>query len=195
MGNTTLPIETLMTDQNKEIAKTVEKERGRLFSFIRKRVSDPDEAEDILQDVMFQLVEAYRMMKPVEQWTAWLFRVARNKITDRYRKKKPERLDTAIHHDEDGEALFLSDLLASDNSSTQEMYMNDLMMEEISEALEELPAEQREVFVWHEIDGKSFQQMSEETGLSINTLLSRKRYAVMFLRERLQDLYKEMFNE
>ncbi|MFI5202857.1 MAG: RNA polymerase sigma factor [Flavobacteriales bacterium] len=185
-----------MTEQqNREIEKTVKKERGRLFSFIRSRVSDPDEAEDILQDVFYQLTETYRLMKPVEQWTAWLFRVARNKITDRYRKKKTERLDAAIHHEEDGEPLFLTDLIPSDNVSASDQLMKEMMMEEVNLALDELPEDQRNVFIWHEIEGKSFQEMSEETGVTVNTLLSRKRYAVLFLRERLKELYNEMFNE
>lgn len=196
MGNTTLHIEPYMTEQqNREIEKTVKRERGRLFSFIRSRVSDPDEAEDILQDVFYQLTETYRLMKPVEQWTAWLFRVARNKITDRYRKKKTERLDVALHHEEDGDALFLTDLIASDGIDANDEIMKDMLMEEVDSALSELPEDQRNVFIWHEIEGKSFQEMSEETGIPVNTLLSRKRYAVLFLRERLKELYNEMFNE
>lgn len=196
MGNTTLPLEPYMTEQqNREIEKTVIKERKRLFSFIRSRVNDPQEAEDILQDVFYQLTETYRLMKPVEQWTAWLFRVARNKITDRYRKKKTERLDVAIHHEEDGEPLFLTDLISSSGADASDEVMRDMLMEEVDRALEELPEEQREVFIWHEIEGKSFQEMADETGLTVNTLLSRKRYAVLFLRERLKELYNEMFNE
>jgi RNA polymerase sigma factor (sigma-70 family) len=196
MGNTTLHIEPYMTEQqNREIEKTVKRERGRLFSFIRSRVSDPEEAEDILQDVFYQLTETYRLMKPVEQWTAWLFRVARNKITDRYRKKKTERLDSTIHQEEDGEPLFLTDLIASEGVSANDEMMRDMLMEEVERALEELPEDQRNVFVWHEIEGRSFQEMSEETGVTVNTLLSRKRYAVIFLRERLKELYSEMFND
>lgn len=196
MGNTTLPLEPYMTDQqNREIERTVNKERKRLFSFIRSRVNDPQEAEDILQDVFYQLTETYRLMKPVEQWTAWLFRVARNKITDRYRKKKTERLDAGIHHEEDGETLFLADIIASQGNDASDEVMKEMLMDEIDMALEELPEEQRQVFIWHEIEGKSFQEMAEETGLTVNTLLSRKRYAVLFLRERLKELYNEMFNE
>jgi len=196
MGNTTLHLEPYMTDQqNREIEKTVIRERKRLFSFIRSRVSDPEEAEDILQDVFYQLTETYRLMKPVEQWTSWLFRVARNKIIDRYRKKKTDRLDVAVHHEEDGEPLFLTDIIASDSPSASDEFMKEMVMEEVNRVLDELPEEQRNVFIGHEIEGKSFQEMAEETGVTVNTLLSRKRYAVLFLREKLKDMYYEMFND
>ncbi len=186
----------VMTDsQNKMIGETVKREKGRLFRFIRQRVRNDEEAEDILQDVFFQLVETYRAMKPVEQLTSWLFTVARNKITDRYRKKKPDSLEsTAVHRDEEGEALFLSDLLRSSEMNGEDGMMNDLIMESIMDALDELPEEQKEVFVMHELEDKSFAEISEILGVNQNTLLSRKRYAVLFLRERLQSLYQLLNN-
>lgn len=187
---------SMTTSQNREIGEAVKRERGRLLRFIRERVNNDEEAEDILQDVFFQLVESYRLMKPVEQLTSWLFTVARNKITDRYRKKKPERLDQMIvHQEEEGDALFLTDLLKGSEADGSDLMMNDMLMETLADALDELPKEQREVFVWHELEDKSFNQISEETGVAVNTLISRKRYAVVFLRERLRSIYNEMFNE
>lgn len=183
-------------DQNDQIDKTVQRERGRLLRFIRERVSNDEEAEDILQDVFYQLVESYRLMKPIEQLTAWLFTVARNKITDRYRKKRPERLDTiSVGTEEEGERLFLADLLAGKESDGNDRMMNELLMETLADALDELPIEQREVFIMHELEDKSFKEIAEEKGVTVNTLLSRKRYAVLFLRERLRSIYNEMFNE
>ena len=195
MGVTTLHIDPLVKEkQDKEITQAVKSERKRLFRFINKRVNDQQEAEDILQDVFYQLVETYRLMKPVEQVTSWLFRVARNKITDNYRKKKTERLeDRLLNEESENEPLFLSDLLASGEISAEEKMMNKLIMDQVTEALEELPAEQYEVFVMHELEEKSFKEMSEITGESVNTLLSRKRYAVLYLRQKLSAVYNEMF--
>lgn len=195
MGVTTLHIDPLTKDkQDKEISQAVKTERKRLFRFINKRVSDQQEAEDILQDVFYQLVETYRLMKPIEQLSSWLFRVARNKITDNYRKKKTVRFDEKSVNDEsDNEPLFLSDLISSGEISAEERMMNELIMEHVYEALEELPEEQREVFVMHELEEKSFKEIAGRTGESVNTLLSRKRYAVVYLRERLSDIYEELF--
>lgn len=182
--------------QNEEINKTVQRERGRLLRFIRERVNNDEEAEDILQDVFYQLVESYRLMKPVEQLTAWLFTVARNKITDRYRKKKPERLDSiSVGFEDEGERLFLADLLSGKEADGSDKMMNELLMETLADALDELPVEQREVFIQHELEDKSFKEIAEEKQVTINTLISRKRYAVLFLRERLRSIYNEMFNE
>jgi len=183
-----------MTEQqNHEIDAAVKKERKRLFRFIRDRVRNDEEAEDILQDVFFQLVETYRLMKPVEQLTSWLFTVARNKITDGYRKKRPDSLESiAVHRDDDGDSLFLSDLLRGDSEDGESVMTNDLIMEAVMEALDELPDEQREVFVMHELEDKSFNEIAEITGAGVNTLLSRKRYAVLHLRNRLKDLYDEL---
>ncbi len=199
----TLPQESLIglnpefMNQNQSIQETVKKESPRLLNFIRKRIPDADEAEDILQDVFYQLVENARMFKPIEDVTAWLFTVARNKITDRFRKKRPESLNKQmVHsHEEDGEMLNLADILPAQTDSADMQMLRKAIMEELEDALDELPADQREVFILHEIDGKSFKEISQITGASINTLLSRKRYAVLFLRERLKELYKELLNK
>ncbi len=172
--------DALTIEQDQRISEAVEREQSRLRNFIRKRVPGESDAEDILQDVFFELLEAYRLMKPVEQVGAWLFRVARNRITDFFRKKKPEALD-------DGEAFVLEDLLPSPEAA----YARSVLLEELDAALDELPEEQRDVFVAHEIQGRSFKELAAETGLSVNTLLSRKHYAVIHLRERLQAIYDE----
>jgi RNA polymerase sigma factor (sigma-70 family) len=146
------------------------------------------DAEDILQDVFFELVEAYRLMKPVEQVGAWLFRVARNRITDFFRKKKPEALDDAAT---DVEGLALEDLLPSPEAGPEAAYARSVLLEELDAALDELPEEQRDVFIAHEIQGRSFKELAKETGLNVNTLLSRKHYAVLHLRDHLQAIYDE----
>ena len=182
--------------QNQSIQETVKKEGPRLLDFIRRRIPDAADAEDILQDVFFQLIEASRLTKPIENVGAWLFTVARNKITDLFRKKKPESLEKQLIRgkEEDGEMLNLSDLLPAQNDSPENKMLRSAVMEELEDALAELPAEQREVFLLHEIDGKSFKEISESSGVSVSTLLSRKRYAVLFLRERLRELYDELLN-
>jgi RNA polymerase sigma factor (sigma-70 family) len=162
------------------------REQGRLRSFVRNRVSDERDAEDILQDVFYELVEAYQLMKPVEQVGAWLFRVARNRIIDFFRKKRPVPLE--------GD-LSIEEMLPSAEAGPDAAYARSLLWEELEAALEELPTEQRDVFLAHEIDGKSFKQISEETGVSVNTLLSRKRYAVLHLRDRLQEIHDEMMGD
>ncbi len=195
MKDIVLTFDTAMTErQNQSIQETVKKESPRLLDFIRKRIPDTNDAEDILQDVFYQLIENYRLMKPIEEMTAWLFTVARNKITDRFRKKKPESLEKQLLYngEEEGEMLNLADILPGQNDSPETKMLRSAVMEELEEALGELPQEQREVFMLHEIDGKSFKEISETTGASVNTLLSRKRYAVLFLRERLKELYNEL---
>ena len=181
-----------MTEQDDRISGAIAQEQSRLRDFIRRRVPDREDAEDILQDVFYELVEAYRLMKPVEQVTAWLFRVARNRITDLFRKKKREALrsDPAAIV-EDREVLQLEELLPSPDAGPEALYARNVLLEELEAALDELPEEQREVFVAHELLGRSFKEMAAETGLSVNTLLSRKRYAVLHLRERLQSIYDE----
>jgi RNA polymerase sigma factor (sigma-70 family) len=180
----------LRAEENQRIADVIQRERRRLFAFIRGRVADQGDAEDILQDVFYELTEAYRLMKPVEQAGAWLFRVARNRIIDRFRKQRPEAFgEVAVEND--GEMLRLEDLLPSADAGPEDTYARSVLLEELDAALEELPEEQRSVFVAHEIDGRSFKQLADETGLSINTLLSRKRYAVLHLRRRLQAIYEE----
>jgi RNA polymerase sigma factor (sigma-70 family) len=187
---------TMADAQNESIRLTVEKERKRLLDFIRKRVPTQEDAEDILQDVFFELVNTYRLMKPVEQMASWLFTVARNKITDRYRKKKPTSLEGhfAVRAGDDGDRLDISDFLPSNSNSPETEMMREAITEGLMAALDELPQEQREVFIMHEIEDKSFQEISQATGTNVNTLLSRKRYAVLFLRERLQNLYADLFN-
>jgi RNA polymerase sigma factor (sigma-70 family) len=184
------PSEWMIANQDQRISEAVAKEQGRLRNFIRKRVADEGEAEDILQDVFYELVETYRLMKPVEKVGAWLFRVARNRITDRFRKKKPEALTTEAVA-EDGEVLLLEELLPSPDAGPEAAYARNLLIEELEDALDELPDEQREVFIAHELEGRSFKQLAAETGVSVNTLLSRKHYAVLHLRRRLQSVYDE----
>ena len=180
--------------QNDSIGEVIQDNGKRLFDFIRNRVREEDEAEDIFQDVMIELTQSYRMMQPIEKMAAWLFRVARNKITDNYRKKRPVLLDDQFSYrgnDED-EPLYIQDLIKSSGKSPDSDFDRALIYDAIEMALEELPPEQRVVFVQHELEGKSFKEMAEETGLSQNTLLSRKRYAVMALRDKLQFLYTEL---
>jgi RNA polymerase sigma factor (sigma-70 family) len=182
---------TWMTAQDRQIAQIIARERSRLRTFIRKRVPDPSEAEDIVQEVFYKLVEANRLLMPIEHVTGWLFRVARNHITDIFRKKKPDSFSDAARVDEDGELLYLEDLLPSPDAGPEALYFRQLLLDELELALEELPDAQREVFVAHELEGRSFKEMAVETGLSVNTLLSRKRYAVLHLRERLRTFYDE----
>ncbi len=172
-----------IAEQDQFIADALQRDEPRLRSFIRKRVLDSGDAEDILQDVFYELVEAYRMMKPVEQVTAWLFRVARNRIIDRFRRKKPASLSASITEDEEG--LSLEDLLPSTDAGPDAIYARNLLLDVLDEALDELPENQRDVFIAHEWMGRSFQEIAEETGVGVNTLLSRKRYAVLHLRQRL----------
>jgi RNA polymerase sigma factor (sigma-70 family) len=181
-----------MADQDQRISETVMREQSRLRNFIRKRVADSSEAEDILQDVFYELVEASRMMKPIEQVSAWLFRVARNKIIDFFRKKRPEAaINGPVPVAEDSESLTLEDLLPSSDEGPEAAFARSVLLEELEEALEELPEEQREVFVAHELEGLSFKEIAARTGVGVNTLLSRKHYAVIQLRERLQAIYDE----
>ena len=180
-----------MAEQDQRISDVVKRERSRLRNFIRRRVPDPRDAEDILQDVFYELVEANRLLMPIEHVTGWLFRVARNRIIDLFRKKKPQSFSDAVVEDEGGELLRIEDLLPSPDAGPEAVYVRDMLMEELEAALEELPDEQREAFVGHELEGRSFKEMAEETGVSVNTLLSRKRYAVLHLRERLQSIHDE----
>jgi RNA polymerase sigma factor (sigma-70 family) len=180
-----------MGEQDQQISEVVKREGSRLRNFIRRRVPDPLDAEDILQDVFYKLVEANRLLMPIEHVTGWLFRVARNRITDLFRKKKPQSFADAITEDESGELLQIEDLLPSPDAGPEAVYVRNLLLEELELALDELPDEQREVFVGHELEGLSFKEIAEETGVSVNTLLSRKRYAVLSLRERLRSIYDE----
>jgi len=178
-------------EQDQRISEVVEREQSRLRNFIRRRVPDPCDAEDILQDVFYELVEANRLLMPIDHVTGWLFRVARNRITDLFRKKRPERFSDIAVADEDDELLRLEDLLPSPDAGPEVLYARNMLLDELELAVEELPEEQRAVFVAHELEGRSFKEMAAETGVSMNTLLSRKRYAVRYLRDRLQDVYDE----
>ncbi len=186
------PIEWMTAEQDRRISAAVEGEKARLRNFIRRRVADEADVEDILQDVFYEFVEAYRLMKPIERAGAWLFRVARNRIIDLYRRRKhdPLREESAVV--ENGEALKLEDLLPSPDSGPEAAFARNLLLAEFDDALEELPEAQREVFIAHELEGRSFKELAAETGVGVNTLLSRKHYAVLHLRRRLQAVYAEL---
>jgi RNA polymerase sigma factor (sigma-70 family) len=184
-------LDHMALEQDQRISEVVKREGSRLRNFIRRRVPDPRDAEDVLQDVFYRLVEANRLLMPIDHVTGWLFRVARNRITDLFRKKKPELFSDAASEDEDGELLQIEDLLPSPDAGPEALYVRNLLLDELDLALDELPDEQREVFVAHELEGRSFKELAEETGASVNTLLSRKRYAVLHLRKRLQSIYDE----
>jgi RNA polymerase sigma factor (sigma-70 family) len=181
----------MMAEQDQRISEAIDRDKARLRNFIRRRVADPSDAEDILQEVFYELVETYRLMKPIEQVGAWLFRVARNRITDLFRKKKSEASTNDPVVADEGEFLTLEDLLPSRDAGPEAAYARTVLLAELEDALEELPDEQREVFLAHEIEGRSFKELAVETGLSVNTLLSRKHYAVIHLRERLREVYDE----
>jgi RNA polymerase sigma factor (sigma-70 family) len=178
-------------EQDQRILETVRQQKSRLQNFIRKRVPDRSDAEDILQEVFYELVEAYRLMNPIEHIGAWLFQVARNRIADSFRKKRPEALGASILVTEGGEALVLEDLLPSPDAGPEAAFARSVLLEELEDCLDELPEEQRDVFVAHELEGRSFKELAAKTGLSVNTLLSRKRYAVLHLRERLREIYDD----
>lgn len=182
-----------VTEQDQRISEAISRDEPRLRNFIRRCVADQSEAEDILQEVFYELVEAYRMMTPVEQVTAWLFRVARNRIIDLFRRKSREgvRADSA-GLSEDGEVLLWEELLPSPDAGPEAAYARSLLLEQLDDALDELPEEQREVFIAHELMGYSFKEISARSGVSINTLLSRKHYAVLHLRERLRAIYDQL---
>lgn len=180
-----------MSEQDRQISEIMAEERPRLLNFIRRRVPDLSDAEDIVQDVFYRLVEANRLLMPIDHVTGWLFHVARNRITDFFRKKKPGLFSDAAVEDESGELLRIEDLLPSPAAGPDAIYLRNLLLDELELAIDELPDDQREVFVAHEMDGRSFQELAVETGVNVNTLLSRKRYAVLHLRERLQSIHDE----
>ena len=183
-------------DQERRINEAIQQERPRLRNFIRRRVADEGDAEDILQDVFYELVQAYRMMKPIEQVGAWLYRVARNRIIDMFRRARPQQsLADPVANDEGGSDITLEDLLPSPEEGPEAAFAHGVLVDELAAAIEELPPEQRLVFVAHEVEGKSFKELAEETGVSVNTLLSRKRYAVLHLRKRLQNIHDEFMRE
>ncbi len=182
-------------EQDELISQAMKRDEPRLRNFIRKHVADTSDAEDIVQEVFYELIEAYRLMKPVEHVTAWLFRVARNRMIDLFRKKKPDSLNEPVIASEDGDTLLLEDLLPSAEASPEAAYARNMLLDALEDAIEELPAAQREVFIAHELTGLSFKEIAAETGLSVNTLLSRKHYAVLHLRQRLQTIYEDFAKE
>jgi RNA polymerase sigma factor (sigma-70 family) len=184
-----------MTEQNRQLSEVIAEERTRLRNFIRKRVPNEADVEDLLQEVFYELVEAHRLLVPIEYVTGWLFRVARNRITDLFRKKRPANFTDRAIQEEDGELLRLEDLLPSPDAGPEALYLRSVLLDELKLALGELPAEQREVFVAHELEGRSFKELSAESGVSVNTLLSRKHYAVLHLRERLRTIHDEFTRE
>jgi RNA polymerase sigma factor (sigma-70 family) len=184
-------LERMALEQDQRISEVVKREQSRLRNFIRRRVPDPLDAEDILQDVFYRLVEANRLLMPIEHVTGWLFRVAHNRITDLFRKKKPENFSDVAIADAEGESLQIEDLLPSPDAGPEALYVREVLLDDLELALDELPEEQRAVFVAHELEGRSFKELSEESGVGVNTLLSRKRYAVLHLRERLRRVYDE----
>jgi RNA polymerase sigma factor (sigma-70 family) len=183
-----IPGSWTIVEQDQLLSEALERDQPRLRNFIRKHVSDTGEAEDILQDVFYELLEAYRLMKPIEHVTAWLFRVARNRMVDLFRRNKPSSLNNPASAEEGGDTL--EDLLPSADGGPDAAYARNLLLDALDDALEELPENQREVFIAHELMGQSFKEISAETGLSVNTLLSRKHYAVLHLRQSLQTIYQ-----
>jgi RNA polymerase sigma factor (sigma-70 family) len=184
-----------MTEPDRQISEIVAQQRSRLRNFIRRRVPNPSDAEDIVQEVFYELVEANRLLMPIEHVTGWLFRVARNRIIDLLRKKKPQAFSDAAVEGEGGEMLYIEDLLPSPDAGPDALYIRNVLHDALELAIDELPDDQRDVFVAHELEGRSFKQMAAATGVSVNTLLSRKRYAVLHLRERLQSVYDEFSKE
>ena len=193
-----------MNEQDRKISEIIAEERSRLSNFIRRRVPDPSDVEDILQEVFYELVEANRLLMPIDHVTGWLFRVARNRITDLFRKKKPANFSDAAGKnfgtfgDEDVDAPRIEELLPSPDAGPEALYIRNLLLDELEAALDELPDEPygpRAVFVAHELDGRSFKELSAESGINVNTLLSRKRHAVLHLRKRLQSVYEEFTNK
>ena len=188
-------VETMALEQDQRITEVVKREQSRLRNFIRRRVPDPRDAEDILQDVFYKLVEANRLLMPIEHVTGWLFRVARNRITDLFRKKKPELFSDAMIEGEEGEHLEIEDLLPSPDAGPEALYLRNALLDELELAIDDLPEEQRELFIAHELEGRSFKEISEESGTKVSTLAARKHYAVLRLRERLQSIYDEFFRK
>jgi RNA polymerase sigma factor (sigma-70 family) len=184
-------LEQATAEQNQWIAQAIEKDQSRLRNYIRKHVLDREATEDILQEVFTELVEAYRLVKPIEQVSAWLFRVAKNRIVDRFRGRQMESLTATNDNEDDDVPLLLEDLLPSPDEGPEAAYARSVLMDEIEEALEDMPEEQRSVFIAHEWEGYSFKELSAETGVSVNTLLSRKHYAVLHLRSRLKSIYEQ----
>jgi RNA polymerase sigma factor (sigma-70 family) len=185
-------LERMALPKDQRISEVVQREQSRLRNFIRRRVPDPRDAEDVLQDVFYKLVEANQLLMPIEHVTGWLFRVARNRITDLFRKKRPENFTDTTLADDQGQPLDWEDVLPSPDDGPDALYARRVMLDELELAIDELPPEQREVFVGHELEGRSFKELAAEAGVSVNTMLSRKRYAVLHLRRRLRVLYDQI---
>ncbi|MGD0938607.1 MAG: RNA polymerase sigma factor [Terracidiphilus sp.] len=181
-----------MVEQDRQISNVFAEEGSRLRNFIRRRVPNESDVEDLVQEVFYELVEANRLLQPIDYVTGWLFAVARNRITDLFRKKKPVNFSDAAAMDEDGELLRIEDLLPSSDAGPEAIYLRKMLLVELEVALRELPVEQREIFLAHEVEGRSFKELSAESGVNVNTLLSRKRYAVLALRRRLQAIHNEL---
>jgi len=181
-----------MIEQDQQIFDVIAKERPRLRNFIRRRVPDEADVEDLVQEVFFELVQAHRLLKPIDYVTGWIYTVARNRITDLFRKRKPQPFADLAIEGEDGELLNFEDMLPSSEAGPEALYIRGVIFDALEAAIAELPADQREVFIAHEFEGRSFKELAEETGINFNTLLARKRYAVRHLRERLQTVYDEL---
>jgi len=181
-----------MIEQDRQIFDVIAKERPRLRNFIRRRVPDEADVEDLVQEVFFELVQAHRLLKPIDYVTGWIYTVARNRITDLFRKRKPQPFADLAIEGEDGELLNFEDMLPSSEAGPEALYIRGVIFDALEAAIAELPADQREVFIAHEFEGRSFKELAEETGINFNTLLARKRYAVRHLRERLQTVYDEL---
>ena len=186
---------TSMIEQDRQISEVMAEQQTRLRAFIRKRVPNESDVEDLLQEVFYELVVAHRLLMPIDYVTGWLYRVARNRITDLFRKKKPENFSEVAGADEDGELLQIEALLPSPDAGPEALYVRNMLLAELEVALAELPDEQRAVFVAHELEGHSFKEMSAESGVNVNTLLARKRYAVLHLRARLKNIHDEILGK
>ncbi|MFM0736329.1 sigma-70 family RNA polymerase sigma factor [Paraburkholderia xenovorans] len=187
------PTSDTMTDRDSDITAAVVRERAKLGNFIRRRVRDPNDAEDILQDVFHEFVQAYRLPAPIEQASAWLFQVARNRIIDRFRKKKEQPLAEVSNDEDENSSEYRLDLaLPAHDAGPEALYARAVVLKALQDALDELPANQRDVFIAHELEGRNFKDMAAESGVPVNTLLARKRYAVLHLRARLQVVYDAM---
>jgi RNA polymerase sigma factor (sigma-70 family) len=184
-----------MTEQDLQISEVVEEQRSRLRNFIRRRVPNEADVEELLQEVFFRLVEANRLLMPIDTVSGWLFGVARNLITDLFRKKKPANFTDSVNEDEEGELVEMEDWLPSPEAGPEAIYVRHALLVELEAALAELPSDQREVFVAHEIEGRSFKELAEESRVKVSTLLSRKRYAVLHLRERLRSVHDELIRK
>lgn len=186
---------TSIAEQDRQIAQAIAEQGSRLRNFIRRRIPNENQVEDLLQEVFYELVRAHRLLLPIDAASSWLFRVARNRITDLFRRKTAERFSDAALEDEDGELIPLEDLLPSADAGPEALYLRSLLLEALQQAIAALPAEQREVFIAHEMEGRSFNDLSAETGVNVNTLLARKRYAVLTLRRRLQNIHDEFLTK